>query len=74
MDPVLKNRRGFGRVMRCCSRSGRGGEIRVDLQLMGPRGQSLESRTGVGQLGGHASITADISHTAAREPASLCLS
>lgn len=36
-------------------------EVSVDLQLMGPRGHSLESRTAVGQLGGHASITADIS-------------
>lgn len=74
MDPVLKNRRGFVRVMRCCSRSGQGGEIRVDLQLMGPRGQSLESWTALGQRGGHTSIIADISHTAARQPESPCLS
>lgn len=48
--------------------------MRVDLQLMGPRGQSLESRTAVGQLGGHTPISADVSHTAAREAASPCSS
>lgn len=48
--PAPQKQEGFGRVMRCCPRSGREGEIKVDLQLMGPRGQSLESRTAVGQL------------------------